>query len=301
MSMGGGGGGGTSGNVQWPTYFQNWHEAVLGSPIGSEDVVSILNTAWASNPFTGLVAYDPDAGLATVDTAVGKVVTLAEALSPVADWHTYLVAVRAGLDDHVFSTTELAAAEVAYNAVIDADYVNVTLPRFQRGMQDANAVMSSAFVVGKALLDAEVTRKKATFSADLRLQDYKEKINSTMNGIESMIRLVTTDNQYRNTVASTVAEVNRMKAVLLKEEADRNATLDELAAKWEMETLTYAGNFLAAGHGGTSQSGMKATPMQSVMGGALSGAAAGTAIGGPGIGTGIGALAGGLLGMFGSR
>lgn len=291
MSMGGGGGGGTSGTVTWPAYFQDWHETILGSPADMTfDFLDVVNSL--TNPFDVAVAYDPNAYVANIDAQALLVKSIAASLNPVTSWANYIAYAVTELEDHVMSTTELAASETAYNAVVDADYNNVILPRFQRGMQDANAVMSSAYVVGEALLEAEVLRKKATFSADLRMESYKLKVDAIQRGVESMMNKAIADNNFQNSTFVSYIDAQRINAVLKKEEHDRNITLEELDTKWDLDLFTYAGNLLAAGHGGVSSSGVsKATAMQSVLGGTMSGASMGTAIS-PGWGSVFGAAAG---------
>lgn len=297
MSMGGGGGGGTSGTVTWPAYFTAWHESLLGNAVTFEGtgifdcMVGVLNTYWTDNPFLSATAYDPSTYLAEMRAATNFIYNLANTLNPVTDWVSYISYVRTELDANVLGTTNLVAAENAYNAVIDADYANVILPRFKRGLQDANAVMSSAYVIGEALLEAEVLRKKATYSADLRLQNYKERVSAILNGTDLLIKLASQEHDFMRGAVTTYVDQTRISIVAKKEQLDRDMALEELDAKWDIEAFTYAGNFLAAGHGASSQSGTKGTAMQSVLGGAMSGASMGTSIS-PGWGTLIGALGG---------
>lgn len=306
MGMGGGGGGGgSSGKVSWPKYFEDWHSGFLGSTetLGT-DVVDALNAAIAHSPFTGVTAYDPDTDLATVDTKVTNLFTVAEALDPAADWATYIALVETEIDDHLGSETALAAAEDAFNNAADADYTNSILPKFQRGMQDVNAVMSSAYVVGTALLGAELIRRKAAFSAEIRLQSSRDRSNAILKGMASLISLANSDHDYLRNVVGTLIEAKRIKYVAKKEQIDQDMRIDEADAKWDLEMLTYGGNLLAAGQGGVSNTATKATPVQSALGGALSGASMGgmaaAAMGGPvGWGVGIGAVLGGAMGLFG--
>jgi hypothetical protein len=322
MGMGGGsgGGGGGSGAVSWPQYFMDTHSAWLndsGSTSLSSSAADAINSALSANPFTGISAYDPQDQLNLLDAEFVATRDMIEALDPVVDWHDYVVNVKAVLDDHVFSSTALDAAEVAFNAAIDAEYALTTLPRFQRGMQDVNAVMSSAYVVGKAILDAEVVRKKATFSSELRLQSYRDERQMILASAESLAKLVMNTMDLRKSTVILSSDVKKFSTVALKERIEQNAHYDESEAKWDLDVLTYGFNFLASGHGGVAGPSVnKATPLQSAIGGMMSGAAVGgmvgwglgasgaitgTALGlGPiGWGIGIGALLGGALGLFG--
>lgn len=304
MSFGGGGGGGSSGSVSNEAYFSAWHESILGDPCSSggtgiiSNAVIILNEYWAANPYSFSSAQSVTTLEAKLTTATNAIYALVGALDPVTDWQSYIAYVTIGMTDQgLISTSALTAAEAAYNAVLDAEYVNVTLPRFQRGMQDANAVMSSAFVVGEALLEAEVLRKKANYSAELRLQNFKQKIDATMSGVDSMVKLASIERDVMLRAASLYIEGNRITYVASKEETDRNVELDAAAAKWDMEALPYAGNLLAASHGGVSNTNTsRPSAAQSVLGGAMSGASLGSSVS-PGWGTLIGAIGGAAFGI----
>lgn len=59
---------------------------------------------------------------------------------------------------------ELVAAEAA---LMDDDINSTVLPRFQTGLRDINSVVSSSFVVGKALIEDARVKALAKFSAEL--------------------------------------------------------------------------------------------------------------------------------------
>jgi hypothetical protein len=51
--------------------------------------------------------------------------------------------------------------------ILDDDINEIALPRFETGMRDMNAVISSSFVIGRALIETAKTKALARFSADL--------------------------------------------------------------------------------------------------------------------------------------
>jgi hypothetical protein len=314
MGKSGGGGGGSSGSVTWPTYFMQWHEALLGSDPSYVTTGGAIDSAAQSNPFTGLLAYDPTATIANMQTLIGAHHTAISTIVPATEYSDAMSAAKTAVEAYAHSTTELAAAEVAFNAVIDADYNNSALPRFQRGMQDINAVISSSFTTGAALLSAEVTRKKAQFSSELRLQSYREKTSAILSGADKIVARIAAIQQLTLTIINAEIETGRLQIVAMKEYSEATMKIEEAESKWVLDVLTSGSHILAAGQGGVGIGTAKATPLQSALGGALSGAAAGgmagygiaaataapgaaIALGPIGWGIGIGALLGGAIGL----
>ena len=56
----------------------------------------------------------------------------------------------------------------AERALMDDDLVTNVLPRFQVGMRDLNSVMSSSYLVGKAMLEDASVKALSKFSAELK-------------------------------------------------------------------------------------------------------------------------------------
>lgn len=314
MGKGGGsGGGGSSGKVEWPEYFQTFHSKILdgtGVVNVNSSLADEMNTALATNPFTAIVPFDPQYAILDMHHFLDSFMVNKYNEIPSTVWHDNIVAGKAALTDHVYSESEIIAAEAAFNNIIDDEYEVSDLPRFQRGMQDVNAVVSSAFVTGKALLDRKIVHQKAQFAMDLRLQNYRDKTSTLMNAVGPI-----NYHAFQSFLLQCMQldiEAHRYEIVAQKEYVDQEARIEESEAKWHLEVFTIGGNVLASGHGGVSSPTPKATPIQSAIGGAMSGAAMGGMLGwgatqmgvtgtlagmGPvGWGIGIGALLGGLMG-----
>ena len=176
----GGGGGSSSGRIDYPGYIKHVHSdwlAGITDPTGGADthdaiessVTEVMNTALGSSPFTGLSAYDPDTALAVMDAAVlaatvdfGTVITsrmygivssAVSVIDPITDFNDALVSVTNQVNTTLYSTAEVDADINAFGDLVDDQIDAVVLPRFRRGMQDINAVQSSAFVIGEALIE----------------------------------------------------------------------------------------------------------------------------------------------------
>lgn len=207
------GGGSSSGKSDYPTYMKEWHAELLGNPAPLSGVASSIAAAAQLSPYHNEVAYNPDLAISAFETDVASLRALVTALSPSTNWLTYRALpniigfspsvhtpVAVGTFDTpatvaALSTTptitdisalmpltnisdidaEIAALVAANDAEIDDKVLSDILPRFMAGMRDINAVHSSAFTIGRAIIEAFALRDKNKVGADLRLMGAKEK------------------------------------------------------------------------------------------------------------------------------
>lgn len=273
--MSGSGGGGGSGAVSYPAYMQTIHNDWLdntGVDTISSSITDVMDAALGNSPFTGLDAYDPDADVTAMIAAEDLLQDLVDLLSTGTTLDTLISNVldESRIDDLVDEFEADAAARL----------VATILPRFRRGMQNINAVVSSAFVIGEAVIEAEQERNVNRYSAELHAKA----------GIDNAIQVINLKLEYQRIASQMLAEIYRYKIVAKKEETDVNADIDDKDAKWDLEVFQYGANLLASIGGGTAST-RGPTRAQSVLGGAMSGAAAGARIGGT-----PGAIIGGILG-----
>ena len=273
-----GGGGGGSGVVDFPAYMKNIHNDWLdntGVDSITSSVTDIMNSATGSSPWTAASAYDPDTDLVTMLAAPDVLQTLVTLLSA----GTSLDTLVSGIVDH--SRVDLAVTE--YEADLDARLTAEILPRFEAGMRDINAVMSSSFALGKAVIEDGQTRQAALYSANQHSKAFSD----------DALQVINMKLEYQKAVSTMIAEANRIKIVAKKEENATDLKINEEDALWDLEVFQYGANLLGSIGGGTaiSKSPKGASDMQSAIGGAMTGAAAGAMVGGP-----WGAVAGGVLG-----
>jgi len=283
----GGGGGGSSGKVDFPEYMKSVHGDWLsrGGAIGllaGESITELIQAGIQNSPYSGEVAYDPDADIAAFLSALAEFDT--EVDNIVTTWVTTLATARNE------SSTVIIDATTAHAALLDDRLTTEVLPRFQAGMRDVNAVISSTFVTGQALLEAFNTREVADFSAKLRLQKESD-------GLE----LVKLKVGFRESVAKATIEARRIAVVMKKEELEEQLSMDEKEYKWPTELYQYGSNVMSS-ISGSAVSVPEKSGKSSVLGGALVGGAmggymaAGTVVSGP-IGFALGAGIGALLSM----
>jgi len=273
-----GGGGGGSGVVEYPAHITAWQDAVLGTGTmaANEDMTEVMTAAIGASPYIGVDAYDPDDDITTMIAAPDTLQTMVDLLSAGTGLDTLISSVldHAKVDD---SVTE-------YAADLDARLVGEVLPRFEAGMRDINAVVSSAFVIGRALIEENQDRQVAKYSSALHMKTFSDDVISVIG-----LKL-----QYQHAASMMISDVNRIKIVAKKEESAANIEIDAADALWDLQVFQYGANLLASGGGGVASPTVnKPSQLQTALGGAMSGAAAGAMVtGGNPYGAAIGAVLG---------
>ena len=291
------GGGGGSGKVDYPDYMKTQHETWLG------DIATAISTAVAGgSPFAGDAAYDPGNELQDMMDEVCWFNDLVHNLDWEADWQTAADDAKAKIDD-IVDPTYMNSAVTAYSNQLADDIANEVIPKFESGMLDVNAVYSSAFVVGEAIIYARKDKEVAKYSGDLGLKFHIQRNEMITSAIGTLM-----DNLHQLVSAAQASahyavEGNRISIVAEKEKVDQDLLIEDKDARWDMDVYQYGANMLASIGGGTaSPGGMEGSKGQSALGGALSGAAsggmAGYMLGGP-AGAAVGAGVGGFLGLIG--
>ena len=283
----GGSSGGSSGKVDYPEYMKTQHETWLTA------LNTDITTARAGDsPYTAAVAYDPTTPLAAMNTAICAFNTVVDALANESDWDSAMTQAKTTIDA-LISNTYINADVDAFADKLDDQVDNITIPKFQRGMQDINAVQTSAFALGEALIYGMRDRDVAKYTSDLRLKSSLMRNELIAKGASEMLRALLTRADLEKAVAHYTLEYNRMYIVAKKDQIDQDYEYDELDAKWDLEMFQYGGNMLAAIAGAaTSQGTPERSHAASAIGGALSGAAAGLATSFTPLGAGIGAALG---------
>lgn len=294
---GGGSSGSSSGKVDYPEYMKTMHGTWLTAV-----AADIVTATTGNSPYYSATAYDPATPLAAMDTAVCAFNTVVDALSNESDWDSAMTQAKITVDA-LISETYITADIAAFADVLDDQVDNVTIPKFQRGMQDINAVQSSAFALGEALIYGMRDRDVAKYTSDLRLKSSLQRNEMIIQSAATMLQALLTRAELEKAVAHYSLEYNRMFIAATKDQEDRDLQLDELDAKWDLEMYQYGGNMMASIAGAaTSQEADAPSQSSSAIGGALSGAAAGAMIGSKigAIGGPMGAGMGAALGIFSS-
>jgi hypothetical protein len=171
------------------------------------------------------------------------------------------------------------------------DLENDTIPRYEVGMRDINAVMSGTFVVGKAMLETKRIKELSRFSAELR---YKM--------IPVAVERWKTHLNWNQKVVTTYAEIMKFYFMAVLDVDGYNYEMHTKDILWPFTVYDFERLALSAvgsGGGGGSAGIAGASRGAKVIGGAMSGAASGALVG-AGMGSAggpIGAGIGGVLGL----
>ena len=258
-----GGGGSSSGQSDWPEYMKQFHERLLdhtGVDNLSVSMVDVMEAALVS-PWIGELPYDPDIPLAAMLASAANMQTLVTLLSS-----------GTGLDAliaDVLSDVRIDDAVTEYSLDLGDIITTEVLPRFEAGMRDINAVVSSAFVIGRASIEEVRLRQVDKFSANLHMKAWGD----------DALRLIALKLESQKAASHMIAEVNRLKIVAKKEETDDGHEIDQSDAVWDLEVFQYAGNLLASIGSGVAGKKRK-SPLSSAIGGALTAGAAAAMMGG---------------------
>jgi len=131
--------------------------------------------------------------------------------------------------------SEVAASTDAQRAIVSDQLTSEILPRFEAGMRDINAVQSSAFVIGRAIIEGMGQRDVTKFDSDLRYKAFLQRDNllGQAHLQEDKLNAVNTDSYNRSFVQAelqeeklavdSVLEENRIKAQALLQNDKLNA------------------------------------------------------------------------------
>lgn len=304
--MGGqaGGGSGGSGEIDYPTYIKAVHADMLaqtdpdvsgGIDVVNSSVIDAVNSALTVNPYWGKTAYNPSGYLTSARTKMGEYDL---ALDDFTTWEKTAVSAVGFVDTYVLSDGKISADVSAY-ADLTVDQMNYeVLPRFEVGMRDINAVQSSQFVVGRAVIEGMRSRDVNKYAGDLSAKWMLVRAEVSHAFIESRLKFQAQKIDSRRMLAATFMEYARLDYLAQTEYYKGTIDLDTLRANWRLDSFQKAANVLAGACGGTVSNEGKLSTLQSALGGMFSGISMGAQFGwgGAGIG-GILGLAGGLLGL----
>jgi len=77
-------------------------------------------------------------------------------------------------DPYIAVEGEIQDAVDAFEAIVDDHVSTDILPRFQAGMYDINAVQSSAFTLGQAVIEAQADREVAQYQGEIRTKAFMQ-------------------------------------------------------------------------------------------------------------------------------
>lgn len=269
------GGGDSTTTVRYAPYVESYHSSFLSA------MASYRSSLTGSSPFSGFSAI-------TVDAAFFGTGYLISSFPSLYDMYGKFMA---GLDidslyDQIFEDT-VNASEVnnlvsAEADLLDDDIEQNILPRFQVGMRDINAVVSSSFVVGKSLIESARVKAITKFSGELKFRLLAVAAERWKSHLD-----------WNKAVVMSYAELMKLYYSTKLDVDDYNYSMSAKNSLWPFTVLEYERAGLGALQGATTTSSDVAgsSKTQKALSGALAGASIGASFGG------VGALVGGGIGL----
>ena len=230
-----------------------------GADSPSNSFIDAFNVAYGNSPYASAIAYNPATDLNAAIAGVGGLGTTYNNLNNLVDFSNAYntagplfplgvtpldavpdIAVQAPtlpaassvnptpspldtttLDSVVADPAQIAADIAAMDAILTAQIEQEELPRFRAGMLNINAIHSSAYIIGEALLRADKDRALAKYGTDLQLKIAEQirDINARLmvSYREITARLQTSSRELTSRDAIATKEINARNLVAMTE------------------------------------------------------------------------------------
>lgn len=289
--MGGGKSGGGDTRVQFAEYIQEMHNAMLGTRVTSPlyNVAQAMNAAWRSNPYAGVTTVKAEDGFIGVGVTVGERTPLMTLFSMfMRDVDPKILWTQ--LYEDSVNSDQVTGAVVAQDALMQDEIDERIMPKFLAGSRDINAIHSSTFVIGKALLMDSKQKLIADFSAKLKLKQ----VDIAQARWEKHLN-------WNAAIVATYSDIMKLYYTAHFDSESRQLEYDVKEATWDLSIFEYGRSMLGALNGAAAAT-PRNEPSQAAKGiaGAMAGAGAGAMIGSQisdNGGAAYGAAAGGVLGL----
>jgi len=272
--------------------------------IATGGLYEAMTNGIAAAPYTGLTAYDVSADITAMEVAISNFQTIVTAMDQHADFDTIFANAVAVVDANIAPETYIVARTTAHATALDNEINTKVIPRFNAGMRDINAVQTSAFVIGRAIIEVDRNDKVDKFMADMRFQADMKRDTLIQNAAAEMVRIYLQKAEFSRVIAAFTMDEKRIAIAAEHDEKTEIKALAADKARWPLEVYKYGANMLAGVGGGvTSSVPMDGNKTARIIGSGLSGAVAGAMVGSQispgGEGAGYGALIGGIAGLLG--
>lgn len=292
--MGSGGGGGSSGKVDFPTYQKDIHKQLffgVNNVITAESgIMEALNHVLGNSPFAD---YTP------IETEPMFFGPGYDGSHFPALWDMF-GKFMAGLDievlwSQVYNETidgpELSSIVAAHAADSSYDLLVEAYPRFHAGMRDINAVQSSAFAIGRSIIENSRHRDITKFAANIRT-----------NAFQMAQARWGTHLDWNKTVIAAYQDMFRLffQAKMDTESVNRDFKGKDIM--WDLRAFEYPRSMIGALQGGALAGGGQETSqvvksISGTAGGAATGAVIGSYVATSSSGGPWGAVIGGVVGL----
>lgn len=290
------GGGGDEESGDTTIHYAPFLETAVGEMIDhsgadtlDKSVFQAMNEAFGQSPFGDAGILDPDRAYFGEDYTRTSFPTMFDMYGKFIgglDVHSLWEQTYNGLLD---SPAVSAMLEAEGQRLTD-DLEQVQLPRFEAGMRDIGAVNSSAFVLGRALLEDARIKALNEFSAKVQIAQFNQSAAMWQTHLD-----------WNKNVYLTYHDLQQGYDNALQNANEQNLGFAARNKLWDLSLYEYGRAVAGVLNGAAATAENPNTKELSTTSKVLSGAAAGAAAGsyaGLGWGTVIGGVLGGLAGLF---
>jgi hypothetical protein len=240
-----GGKGSSTQTIRYAPYLESAHGAYLNHSGSDSPVFSftdVFNDAVETSPYEGFIPFDiRESFFGHTRDNLG--LTL-ENFPPLWDMFGKFMA---GLDVHdlwgqgyedVVRGPEIEAAVTAHSASMQNDIDTNIMPKFLAGMRDINAVQSTAFIIGKAMIQDSHVREVNKVSAEIRLR-----------ALDNSVQIWSKHLEWSANVAKTYQEFFKFYYSLKTDITTYNYEIDAKDKTWKVNLFDSARAMIGALNG----------------------------------------------------
>jgi len=249
-------GGGSS--VSYPEHILNMHEAWLsGQDMSDEswsghgnycnvaDDILAARRATGGSPFANVLAYNPDSQLDMAQEKLDEFLNEVLQIAPQDDVEAAIDAVAAKLENAMDYTDEIDAVVNNAEARSIAE-MQRAVSRFAAGMFDLNAVMTTQFTTGIALLEQARASSVSDLEMRLHLQAKQERSTALVPLVAAILERSTQKAKGLQSVAALQGEFSKQYVVAKNEQLAMDLEMELKDATWDLDLYKYGISMLGA-------------------------------------------------------
>ena len=267
-----------SGEVGFPEYLRDFQyymqtrqidsgaPTTLVNELTTTDIISEVDSIiTGTNPYAGLEAFNPDTGNSNYLRRVESYEDSIDEIDPNDLFDEYEAAAIAGMSDVIPSDADIDAQIEAEKNQQLSDLAART-NRFAAGMFDINAVVSTVFPTGLALIESEWAAPFEARRTELKAQRDRLRLAWVTQSIDQMLRMMTTKLQAEGAAIGLRESYIKFEMASNTDQVRLNAELNAAEAQWDLNALLKGISSVSA-ISGIPAVPEKLTPFQSIVGG----------------------------------
>lgn len=295
--MGGKSGSG-GGPIQFAPYLEAVHSHMLAYNEADQriplamNVITAMNNAFSQSPYNSSITVDPNLGFLGSGGAITSYTPLFSLFKTFMQ-DVNLNTLWAQLYTSMTSGAEITEAVKASSDLLQDEIDTKVLPKFLAGYRDINAVMSTAFVIGKTIIADSKAKAVADVTSKLKLRQLdlvNERWAKTL--------------AWNTLIVSTCSDILKLFYTASFDTQSRSMEYAVKHKLWDLSLFEYGRAVLGALTGSAAaKPDLAPSQAAKAIAGVAGGAAAGAMLGGEfsngagGTYAGYGAAAGGVLGL----